>query len=345
MFGRLVASFAFAILTATALVSGQGAHGFLARPSAAAIRILTWNVYRNTIFPTEGEDVDVAAATPPAQFARVMRALRPDVVCLQEITAAVERTASLMNPVLPAPDGRTWQAFGSEDTVILSRFDIVGHDEGFVDARDRRRGHAIALLKGPSADLYVVCAHLQSSNGAANAALRRQQAGLIASTIRDAKSGTHGIHVLVRTPMIILGDFNAIPGDTAFVDDLVAGRTADGRIAPPDWDNSALTDARPRHNASGTERYTWRNDLEPFPPGILDRIIYSDSVLASVNQFVLDTTALRQATLRSAGLRAIDTMRDPQTGIHDHYPVVIDVVTRPGVRKTRPTRASASIHD
>jgi hypothetical protein len=66
---------------------------------------------------------------------------------------------------------------------------------------------------------------------------------------------------------------------------------------------------------------------------VLDRIIYSDSVLTSVNQFVLDTTALRQPTLRSAGLRAIDTMRDPQAGIHDHYPVVIDVVTRAVVRK------------
>jgi endonuclease/exonuclease/phosphatase family metal-dependent hydrolase len=331
MYGRLVASLVAAIVAATALVSSQAARGFLARPSPAAIRILTWNVYRNTIFPTEGEDVDVAAATRPARFARVMRALRPDVVCLQEITAGVERTASLMNHVLPATDGRTWQAFGAEDTVILSRFDIVGRDQGFVDAPNRRRGHAIALLKGPSTDFYVVCAHLQSANGAANAAVRRQQARLIATTIRDAETGTKGIHIAARTPLIILGDFNAIPGDTAFVDDLVSGRIGDGAGAPLDWDHSPLTDARPRHNASGTERYTWRNDLEPFPPGVLDRIIYSDSVLTSVNQFVLDTTALRQPTLRSAGLRAIDTMRDPQTGIHDHYPVVIDVV--PHVRK------------
>ena len=33
--------------------------------------------------------------------------------------------------------------------------------------------------------------------------------------------------------------------------------------------------------------------------------------------------------LVSAGLRTIDVMRDPQTGIHDHYPLVIDVVRRP----------------
>ena len=72
MYGRLVASLVAAIVAATALVSSQAARGFLARPSPAAIRILTWNVYRDTIFPAEGEDVDVAAATRPAQFARVM---------------------------------------------------------------------------------------------------------------------------------------------------------------------------------------------------------------------------------------------------------------------------------
>jgi len=333
MYGRLVASLVAAIVAATALVSSQAARGFLARPSPAAIRILTWNVYRDTIFPAEGEDVDVAAATRPAQFARVMQALRPDIVCLQEITAGVDRTVSLLNHVLPMTDGRSWQAYDSEDAVLISRFEIAGRESAFVEALDRRRGHAIVLLKGPSTDLYVVCAHFHSSNGPANAALRRQQARMIATTIREAKNGTDTIRLRARTPFVILGDLNAIPGDTGFVDDLVSGRFAGGRITALDWDNSALTEATPRHNASGTQRYTWRNDLEPFPPGILDRIIYSDSVLTSVNQFVLDTTALPQQTLRSAGLRAIDTMRDPQAGIHDHYPVVIDVIARAGVRK------------
>jgi hypothetical protein len=76
-----------------------------------------------------------------------------------------------------------------------------------------------------------------------------------------------------------------------------------------------------------------RNDLDRFPPGILDRILYSDSVLSSVNQFVLDTTAMTYGELIGAGLRAIDVMRDPQTGIHDHFPLVIDVVLRPDRRR------------
>ena len=120
--------------------------------------------------------------------------------------------------------------------------------------------------------------------------------------------------------------------------------STDGRTArPPPGQARASTgtarrssDALPRHNASGAERYTWRNDLERFPPGILDRIIYSDSVLASVNQFVLDTTTMSHRDLVGAGLRAIDVMRDPQAGIHDHFPLVIDVAVRPERRRPRP---------
>jgi len=87
-------------------------------------------------------------------------------------------------------------------------------------------------------------------------------------------------------------------------------------------------DARPHHNSSRSEVYTWRNDLERFPPGMLDRILYSDSVTASVNQFVLDTTAMSYEELVGHGLRSIDVMLDPQAGIHDHFPLVIDLKIR-----------------
>jgi len=95
-----------------------------------------------------------------------------------------------------------------------------------------------------------------------------------------------------------------------------------------DWDRSPVTDALPRHNGKGSQRYTWRDDLDRFPPGILDRVLYSDSVLTSVNEFVLDTTSMTYEQLVKARLRLIDVMRDPQAGIHDHYPVVVDLALR-----------------
>jgi hypothetical protein len=165
--------------------------------------------------------------------------------------------------------------------------------------------------------------------------MRRQQAQMIVTTIREAKTGRGAIPLRAHTPFIVLGDFNAIAGATSFVGAIVSPRAGDakagGRAEGLDWDRPALTDARPHHNASGSERCTWRNDLDRFQPGILDRILHSDRVLASVNQFVLDTTAMSYGELVAAHLRVIDVVRDPQARIHDHFPLVIDVVAgRPG---------------
>ncbi len=334
--GPLLASMTAAILGLTAVLAAQASPGFLGRPSEASIRVVTWNVYDSSIFPQDGEAVDVSAANRPGQFARVLRALKPDVLCLQQVPESAARSAALVDHILPLPDGSTWQAHSAVDTVIVSRFRVSARDQGEVTG-ERQRGHAIAMIETPATDLYVICAHFQSSDGREDVVQRRQQAAIIASTIRQAKAGRGAISLRARTPFMILGDFNAIPGATLFVDALVTGKaaypTADGRTEGLDWDQSRLTDAQPRHNGTGSARYTWRNDLERFPPGMLDRILYSDSVLASLNQFVLDTTVMSYRELVSAGLRTIDVMRDPQAGIHDHFPLVIDVVRRPAAAR------------
>lgn len=326
--GRFHLSMTAAIVAATAILAAQPVPGFLARPADQAIRLLTWNVYRNSVFPPKGELVDVAAATRPAQFARILRAVRPDVVCLQEVTESIDRSVALVTHILPLPEGQAWQAHAAVDTVIVSRYRLGARAGGQLEG-DRQRGHSIALIKAPTTDLLVICSHFQSSADLAAEAMRRRQAQVITDTIRDAQAGRGPIPLPARTPFIVLGDFNAIPGATLFVDALVSGRpvyAATESAEGLDWDRSSLTDAQPRHNASGSERYTWRNDLDRFQPGMLDRILYSDSVLASVNQFVLDTTAMSYDELVRAQLRAIDVMLDPQTGVHDHFPLVIDTV-------------------
>lgn len=324
---QLLVSMTAAILCVTGVLGAQPSSRFLGKPTGAAIRVVSWNIYRSSIFPQNGEAVDASANTRPAQFARVLRALKPDVLCLQQVTESEARSAALVNHVLPLSDGKSWQAHSAVDTVILSRFSITARAAGEVDG-ERRRGHAIAMIDTPATDLYVICAHFQSSDEPEDVAQRRQQADMIASTIRQAKAGGGAIPLRARTPFMVLGDFNAIDGPKLFVDAL-AFATVARRTEGLDWDRSSLTDALPRHNASGSKRYTWRNDLDQFPPGILDRILYSDSVLTSLNQFVLDTTVMSYRELVSAGLRTIDVMRDPQAGIHDHFPLVIDVVRRP----------------
>jgi hypothetical protein len=87
---------------------------------------------------------------------------------------------------------------------------------------------------------------------------------------------------------------------------------------------SNLTDIRPSHNNEGSVFYTWRSDVTPLAPGILDRIVYSDSVLKVSNSFVLDTSTLSMELLKQYGLQAGDVALNLNTGQFHHYPIIVD---------------------
>ncbi len=330
--GRLLLSLTAAVL-GVAAASGSTAEvpDFLQKAAPDAIRILSWNVYRDSVFPEHGHHVDDDGTDRPARFARVLRAVKPDVLCLQAVTRGAPRTAVLIRHILPLPDGGSWQAQAGLDTVIVSRFPLGARGQGYVEDGTFLRGHALAVLETPVSDLFMVCAHFQSRTGPEQRTMRIKQAEMVAQAIRKLQSGDWPGALPPRTPFVVLGDFNAVPGATEFMRrmtagqiDLATGRTHNGL----DWDGSRLVDALPRHNRSLEHTYTWRDDTLRYPPAALDRILYSSSVLASVNQFVLDPSAMSQEALAAAGLRAGDVMRDPGRGIHDHYPLVIDLVVR-----------------
>jgi hypothetical protein len=134
------------------------------------------------------------------------------------------------------------------------------------------------------------------------------------------------------TPIVILGDMNVIDDPALYLRTLLTGDIADerhyGADFRPDWDGTDLTDAYPSQNGAGRLHYTWRNDTQRFPPGALDRILFTDSVLEAVNSFVLNTTTMSKAELREAGMLRTDVHRDPRRDIHDHMPVVVDFVVR-----------------
>jgi hypothetical protein len=128
--------------------------------------------------------------------------------------------------------------------------------------------------------------------------------------------------------MVVMGDLNVIDQPSPSLNTLLTGDIVDektnGSDIRPDWDGSSLTDALPLHNEAGSDTYTWRDDTQQYPPGTLDRVLYSDSVVAVTRAFVLDTTRMTGDELQRAGLRATDVMRNPLQGIYDHLPVVVD---------------------
>jgi endonuclease/exonuclease/phosphatase family metal-dependent hydrolase len=182
-------------------------------------------------------------------------------------------------------------------------------------------------------DLYLVCAHFQAKGGQENIEARQEHADAIMGWIRDIKTPGDEINLPASTPIVVLGDFNVYDTDPAYhLTTLLTGDIVNedeyGADIAPDWDNTSLADALPRHNASEEDVYTWRDDTQEFNPGVLDRILYTDSVIAVSHAFVLNTTVMTEAELAGAGLKADDVMLDPETGRYDHLPLVVDIKFR-----------------
>jgi endonuclease/exonuclease/phosphatase family metal-dependent hydrolase len=321
---------------ATATLPAENAgSAFLAR-APDAVRVLSFNPYWDSIFPdTIPEDQFVPRYDKAAAFRRIAAATAPDLFCLQEIAPARDprQVAGILDEVLPLASSG-WQVQQGQDTVIASRYPLSLRDTVLVyRGVGYSLGHAMALVDLPDErydhDLYVICAHFMSQGGEENIAARQAHADRIIAWLADARSPGGEVDLPPGTPFLVLGDLNVYDTDPAHhLTTLLTGDVSDeerfGPDAPPDWDGTDLGDVLPRHNGSGDETYTWRDDTQQFNPGVLDRILYSDSALTLVSSFVLNTATLDAATLAAAGLEAADVALDLAAGNYDHLPLVAD---------------------
>ena len=65
--------------------------------------------------------------------------------------------------------------------------------------------------------------------------------------------------------------------------------------------------------------YTWRHDNSEYPPGRLDFIFYTNSVMSTTKSFTLQTEIMSDERLENYGLLSNDTKN-----ASDHFPVVAD---------------------
>ncbi len=308
---------------------------FLDREEPAAVRLLNYNVKWNSMFM----DVDPRHAQ---RVARVLRAVDPDIVALQEIGVhpqdrgkpgarkrRAEEVAAVLNVVLPLPAGQTWHAFQGHSNVTAARYPLTLTRDKLVPAGERDL--ALALVDLPDdrfpADLYVLNNHFKCCDGEKNDPLRQQQADAIVAWLRDARTPGGEIDLPDGTPIAVVGDLNIVGGPRPLQTLLTGDILDEARYGPdlaPDWDASPLADLRPRHNLTGPEDWTWRDDNQQWPPGRLDFILYTDSVLQPVKSFVLNTTTMQPEELAAAGLERLDVCQDDQGAEYDHLPLVVD---------------------
>ena len=306
----------------------------MTRPQGMVIRVLNYNILWDAIFPDDDpnnhiwRDVDKSEA-----FRRILRAIRPDIACLQEINPMRDPAdvGAIFDEELPLADGRLWQVVKSGDNYIVARFNL--QQNGFalrVNFEVSARVDLPDTIFG-DADLYMVCAHFKSGGGQANIDERQRQADLVMSQVREFRTAGGRIKLPFGTPYLLLGDFNVYDTDphyhlTTLLSGDIVNEDQFGVDVLPDWDDSSLADALPTHNGAGQLDYTWRSDGSGFAPYALDRILYSDSVMLIVNKFILNTTLLSAQELSAFGLSADDVVIKLASGYYDHFPMVVDFV-------------------
>ena len=312
--------------------------GFLEKETARDIRVMSFNVGWDSIFPDDDPQNDRwRQDSSGPQFERIVKAVEPDILCLQEISPLrdPQQVGDILDTLLPLDHDQKWQTTQGMDNVIASRFN-------FRETASRRVqsgaitnfGHALALVDLPDdkykQDLYLICAHFKSQGGQANIQARQTHADAIVADMADARMPGGEIDLPFGTPIIVLGDFNVYDTDPAHhLTTLLTGDIENeekyGPDSKPDWDGTDLADALPQHNGAGEDTYTWRDDTQEFNPGPLDRILYTDSVIRVENAFVLNTEIMSPEELEAAGLKAGDVLLDPATERYDHLPLAVDI--------------------
>lgn len=327
-----MASFLFARAVAEAApITGT----VLDRPTAASARLVTYNVNWDSIF-------DRVNPTRAAGFARLAAAVDPDVWAFQEVgssgTAAASTAAelkSLLDTLQPTRNG--WHVWKNTSLAIASRWPLSRQVSDLAPTGDTIRPEIGALVDLPDeafpTDLFVVNAHFRCCSGTTNDPRRQRDADAIVKWIAQALTPGSPVALPPGTAITVLGDFNIV-GSPQPLDTLLTGDIQDngtyGPDSPPDWDGTAnaVLDARHNNVANGA-LWTWRNDAESFPPGRLDFITFTDSVITPAHAFVLNTAAMTEQELSATGLQPFDALLNGAVGNYDHLPVVMDFISVP----------------
>lgn len=297
------------------------AQTFVDRQSPGDLRLLTYNVFFDHMFP----DQSLADAD---KFARIVSAVAPDIINVQEVYShSAADAVQLLNTIAPLGGGATWHAWQGFDNIIISKYPLELRRTRPSPAGERDL--AMALVDLPAADfhrdLYIMNTHYKCCGG--GDPQRQRQSDALVNWVRDARQRGESIDLPGLTPMMVLGDLNIVETQTP-LETLLTGNIADegtyGSDAPPDWDGSHWADANPLHNTAGPADYTWRDDSSPFGPGILDFVLYSDHVTQLTYSYVLNTVDMSSSELAETGLDSLDVVLDPAAGRYDHLPLVTD---------------------
>lgn len=268
-----------------------------AKPEGA-VRIVSWNVEKSS--PVHN----------PKPFARVIQALAPDAVLVQEWTegTTTDARAWFVEHVGASQDWNVVKASGDLATgggvAIVSRFPLEMRISS--PPMGGGKGTAVrfvgAVAQSPLGPMLLGSTHLKCCGFAGSPEDQRRLA--------EAEGINAAVRGVEAPPLrLICGDMNLV-GSRAPLDALARGLDADGSDLAP----------APTRVLGDRVLVTWGKSDEAFAPGRLDYALVSDASLRVVDAFVLDTRRLSDESLARLGLERTDC------DASDHMPVVVDVV-------------------
>ncbi len=269
---------------------------------AGDIRVISWNVEFGSIFKK------------PPVFARILNALKPDVILFQEMEGknSGEQLAAFLNEQVREGSGEAWQVIfgeggGNLRCAVASRLPMTGVESLkkiiYPDRPSRSLRIAAGRVETPSGAILVNSIHLKccGSIGSSEDARRLEEVKILGGDIQQAmkEEGVSGV--------IITGDFNLV-GSKEPLENLARAVTFEGE---------ALEIANPMQ-LDGFSNTTWK-DQGPFAPGRLDYALASGKSLQLRRGFVFESEDLTAKWLKEHGLENKDTVE-----ASDHSPVVLD---------------------
>lgn len=266
------------------------------------LRVVSWNV------------LFARPMSNPAPFARIFRALDPDVVLLQEWEKVDDLSLAAWFDT-HVPKSTPWHARTSAGwgVALVSRTPL---ERLGVAAVDRPDGAPADDFR-PDQSLRVVAARTQTRLGAVvMASIHLRCCGYAGSWQDQARiAETTAIHEMLESVFdaeksirVVGGDLNLV-GSRQPLEILARGLGRGGGDLQP---AQALV-------LGDVAYHTWRDPRSRFTPGRLDWILYDPTAAREVTSFVFDTRGLQPEALARSGLEIGDS------DASDHLALVLDL--------------------